>query len=193
MGEFRYATVLTGGIATGKSTAAKIFSDLGLEIVDADRIAHMMLDRKSDQIADMFGSKCIDNGKVDRKVLGSIVFSDRVKLAALEEMLHPLIYDEIKRRADDLDMLQKPYLIDIPLFFEKRGYPIKNSILVYAPREMQLQRLMAREGYNLDEANRRIDAQIGIESKRDMATYIINNTKDIKHLEKECKKIAKLL
>jgi dephospho-CoA kinase len=191
---FEYAVVLTGGIATGKSTVANYFLSEGFNIIDADRVAHMMLDLHQDKIEELFGSEYIINKKVNRKALGGLIFSDKKEKLRLEKLLHPLIFNEIEQQAIKLDQLKELYLVDIPLFFESKGrYPIKKSIVVYTPLVLQLKRLTARDGSTNIEAQQRIDSQISIEKKRDLSTYLIDNSKDLKHLQEECVRVKKTL
>jgi dephospho-CoA kinase len=186
---FEYAVVLTGSIATGKSTTAKLFSLMGFTVIDADSIAHMILDEQHEAIEKMFGEGLSIEGKVDRKALGAIVFRDNKKLKKLEALLHPLIFNEIKKRSEERDRLKKPYLVDIPLFFENERYPIAKSLVVYADKETQLKRLMQRDGYNEKEALTRIATQIDVEEKRKRADYVIDNSGDLKHLKAECERV----
>ncbi len=188
---FKYAVVLTGSIGTGKSTVSNIFSEYGFKVIDADTIAHEVLDTQHHQIAKMFGEGLSKDAKIDRKALGKIVFSDDIKRKELEALLHPLIYDEIECLSSKEDRLEKPYLIDIPLFFEYERYPIDKSLVVYTTKEEQLKRLMKRDGYTMEEALCRISTQIDIEEKRKRATYVIDNSSDLKALAVECKKMKK--
>lgn len=190
---FEHAVVLTGGIATGKSTVAKYLKEHGFSIVDADSIAHTILDEQHRQIAGMFGESCVEAQKVKRKVLGAIVFADGAKRKQLECLLHPLIYNEIVRQSSWLERDKKPYLIDIPLFFEGGRYPIKHSLVVYTTKEQQLERLMQRDKSSRKEALRRITAQMDIEEKRKRATFVIDNRGDLKALQDECDKIVQRL
>ncbi|HHB94891.1 MAG TPA: dephospho-CoA kinase, partial [Campylobacterales bacterium] len=128
---FKYAIVLTGGIATGKSSVAKIFKEFGFYIIDADKIAHKILDSNYIAIRELFGTKYIENQKVNRKELGKLIFSNSLAKQRLEELLHPLIYQEIERQSIEYDSYKKPYIIDIPLFFETNRYPIEKNIVVY--------------------------------------------------------------
>ncbi len=186
---FKYAIALTGGIATGKSSATIILSLYGFRFIDADKIAHQILDREHPKIAEMFGKSLVKDHKVDRKALGTIVFSDPLKRKALEALLHPLIYNEIERQAIEQERFQKPYIIDIPLFFEGGRYPIESSLVVYTTKEQQLQRLIQRDGYSKKEALKRIEAQMDIEEKRKRATYLIDNSGDLKQLQYECERV----
>ncbi len=183
---FEYAIVLTGSIATGKSSAAAYFAEFGFDIIDADTIAHRILDEESKTIAKMFGKALVEEERVNRKALGKIIFADSQKREVLEALLHPLIYKAIEKEAEKLDRIKKPYLVDIPLFFEGERYPIERSIVVYTPKEEQLKRLILRDGYHEDEALRRIGTQIDIEKKRKRATYLIDNSGSKAMLKERC-------
>ena len=186
---FEYAVVLTGSIATGKSTVAEVFSSFGWSVIDADKIAHTILDKQYEAIASMFGEGYIVNSKVKREELGKLIFKDKKKKEELEALLHPLIYQEIEYLSLKEDRFKKPYLIDIPLFFETKRYPIEKSLVVYTTKDEQLKRLMQRNGYNMQEALSRIASQIDIEKKRQMATYVITNINDLEALTNECKSV----
>lgn len=190
---FEYAVALTGGIATGKSTVAKFFSFFGFTVIDADNIAHEVLDQQYKAVGKLFGDEVIKNKKVKRKKLGKIVFKDEEKRKELEALVHPLIYEEIERLSEAEDRLAKPYLIDIPLFFETKRYPIEKSLLVYADKKTQIKRLMHREGYSKKEAKRRIDSQLDIEKKRKKSDYIIDNMDDLNHLKNECERVKEMI
>jgi len=186
---FEYAIALTGSIATGKSSVAKWFVKQGFKVIDADSIAHDILDAEYKKIEIMFGKELVSAQKVDRQKLGALVFSDEKKRARLESFLHPLIFTEIETESDKEDRLKKPYLIDIPLFFESNRYPIERSLVVYTPKETQLKRLMQRNGYNEKEAHLRIALQQDIEEKRKKASYLIDNSGDLTTLWLECKRV----
>jgi len=186
---FSYAVVLTGSIATGKSTAGVLLQTLGFEIIDADSVAHKVLDQQHREVALLFGKSLVTEGKVDRKALGNIVFSDDEKRKALETLLHPLIYRQIETMSSKLDKKHKPYLIDIPLFFETNRYPIEKSVLVYTSESLQKKRLMQRDNSNEVEANKRILTQISIEEKIKKASYVIDNSGTLAQLERECKRV----
>jgi len=193
MPAFEYAIALTGGIATGKSSAAKLFNAWGFEIIDLDAIAHQVLNAQQEKIAALFGAAYINKSGIDRKALGKLVFSDVNQRKKLEALLHPIIQKEAASRAKVLDMMAGSYLVDIPLFFEFQGYPITRTIVVYAPREVQLQRLMRRDGYSVKEAEQRLDAQMDIEKKREQATFVIDNSGDLSQLKNECQRVKALI
>jgi len=190
---FKYAIVLTGGIATGKSSVAKIFEEFGFYIIDADKIAHKILNSSYLAIRELFGAKYIKNQKVDRKALGQLIFSNSLAKKRLEELLHPLIYKEIKRVSVEQDSYKKPYIIDIPLFFETNRYPIDKSIVVYISQKKQLIRLINRDACTVQEAQQRINSQMNIEIKRLKATYLIDNSRDLKFLQEECDRVKELI
>jgi len=186
---FEYAIVLTGSIATGKSSATKIFASFGFTIIDADSIAHIILNEQYVKVTELFGDEVREGSKINRKVLGAMVFSDTNKRTKLEALLHPLIYKEIERLSLLEDKLRKPYFIDIPLFFENGRYDIEKSLVVYTPKEIQLERLMQRNSYTKEEALTRIALQIDIEKKKLKATYVIDNSKDLAYLNYECARV----
>lgn len=190
---FKYAIALTGGIATGKSTVASLLSLNGLRIIDADTISHKILDENSSWVADNFGLEFVKSNKVDRAELGKLIFSDKEAKKKLEEFLHPKIKAAIESESEKQDKLKYPYLIDIPLFFENKNYPIEHSVVVYTPRDLQLQRFMKRNGYNEEESLRRINSQMDIEEKKRLATWVIDNSYDLKHLQNECEKFVELV
>ncbi|HHD78111.1 MAG TPA: dephospho-CoA kinase, partial [Epsilonproteobacteria bacterium] len=168
---------------------AKFFTLFGFTVIDADRISHKILQMQQETIGQLFGKNLIVEGKVDRKALGRIIFSDKQKRTELEALLHPLIFDEIKRLSTEEEKLQQPYFVDIPIFFANGRYPIEKSLVVYTPKYIQLKRLVLRDGYNEEEALRRIETQIDVEEKRKRATYIIDNTDDLIALKHECMRV----
>jgi dephospho-CoA kinase len=190
---FEYAIALTGGVATGKSSTTTMLMLFGFRFIDADKIAHQLLDDNANKIADMFGQEYVKNNKVDRKPLGLLVFKNADKKKELEEFLHPLIYAKIEAEAIKQDKFKKPYIIDIPLFFETSRYPISKSIVVYATQKQQLKRLMSRDGFDEQEALRRINSQMPIDEKQKKATYVINNSKTLKNLQDECERVKELI
>jgi len=186
---FKYAIVLTGSIATGKSSTADILKKMGFEIIDADSIAHEILNEHQQQVAEIFGKDIVQKGMVNRKALGAIVFSDEQKRKNLEQLLHPLIYKRIEALSEKLDNKRVPYIIDIPLFFETNRYPIKKSLVVYTPLKIQLKRLMQRDNTKKVDAQKRIDTQISIEEKVKRASYVIDNSGTLAELERECLRV----
>ena len=182
---FKYAIALTGGIATGKSTVASLMALNGMRVIDADTISHEILDASSSWVKETFGDEYLNGSKVNRTKLGSLVFSDESAKKVLEEFLHPKIRDEIEKRSEKQDSFKFPYLIDIPLFFENSAYDIQDSVVVYTPKEVQLERFMKRNGYSEEESLKRIASQMPIDEKKERATWVIDNSKKLKHLQQE--------
>jgi dephospho-CoA kinase len=182
---YEYAIALTGGIATGKSTVASLLALNGMRVIDADTISHEILDESVEWVKKTFGDAYVNGTKVDRAMLGNYIFSHPEAKRVLEKYLHPKIQAEIERRSQKQDSFKFPYLIDIPLFFENSNYDIKESVVVYTPADIQLERFMKRNGYSKEESLKRIASQMPIDEKKSKATWIIDNSKNLKHLQNE--------
>jgi len=190
---YAYAIALTGGIATGKSTVASLLGLGGLRVIDADTISHQILDANSDWVSDTFGAHFARNAKVDRSALGQVIFTDPEAKVKLEAFLHPKIRAEIEAQSIKQDGFKFPYLIDIPLFFENANYEIKDSVVVYTPKALQLERFMKRNGFSKEESLRRIESQMDIEAKKKQATWVIDNSSNLKHLQQECENFVDMI
>ena len=183
--DFQNAIVLTGGIATGKSSVCSLLKLYGFQIIDADKIAHQMLEQNIDKITEIFGHEYIKDAQVDRKKLGTLIFQDDEQRKKLEMLLHPLIKNEIQKQSKVCENKGIPYIVDIPLFYEKSNYSIDEVVVVYCTPQQQKKRLLDREGYTLEEANNRILAQMPIDQKCDKASFVIDNTKNLKYLQNQ--------
>ncbi|MDY6187997.1 MAG: dephospho-CoA kinase, partial [Campylobacter sp.] len=158
----------------------------GYEIICADSIAHEILELNASRVAQLFGSQLLSGSKVDRKALGAIVFANPSAKKSLEELLHPLIHERICFLANELEKTGKLYFVDIPLFFESGGrakYDFATSLLVYAPKELCLKRILCRDKADDTSANARINSQMDIEKKRALADFVLENTSDLASLE----------
>lgn len=194
MKELTQAIVLTGGIATGKSTALSVFRSLGFSSIDADVVAHQYLDEQAHTVAHYWGQEyLLANGKVNRVKLGELIFQHAQEKQRLEGLLHPLIQAEIYRQALSLETQGKIYFIDIPLFFEYPTYDIATSLLIYCPREQQKQRLMQRNKLTEQEAQQRLENQLDIEKKKQLATFIIDNSTSKQALTIACENFIKTI
>lgn len=180
--------ILTGGIACGKSTVAGLLRLEGFSVIDADKVSHTILDENARLIAEHFGRNVLEDSiesKINRKELGKIIFNDTTKRELLESILHPLIFERISKEAEALEMRKMPYFMDIPLYFETKNiYKARFIICVYASKNLQLQRLISRGNLTESEAEKRINAQIDIEEKRKKSDFVIENTSDLKTLQK---------
>ncbi len=182
---YKYAIALTGSIATGKSTVASLLALNGMRVIDADTISHEILDASTEWVRETFGNEYLLGTKVNRAKLGEYIFSHPQAKETLEDYLHPKIKSEIQKRSEKQDSFKFPYLIDIPLFFENGNYDIKESVVVYTPKEVQLERFMKRNGYSKEESLKRIASQLPINDKKERATWVIDNSKNLKHLQNE--------
>ncbi|UOS37853.1 dephospho-CoA kinase [Helicobacter pylori] len=190
------AIALTGGIGTGKSTTIKILESQGYQILDADKIAHQLLQEHRFKIAQHFGSDILEKGILNRKKLGAIVFQNANELRWLEDFLHPLIRECMLQKAYELEKNHQAYFLDIPLFFEvggKKCYPVSKVVLVYAPRVLQIERLLERDKLKEAEILQRLACQMDIEQKRTMSDCIIDNSSSLKDLNKQVERFLKTL
>jgi dephospho-CoA kinase len=187
---------LTGGIASGKSTVAKMLVARGALLVDADQIAREVVQPGSPvlaQVAQRFRLQydcdvLQADGALDRKRLGALVFADPIAKKTLEALIHPPIRATILERMQTLQNAQPERLIvvDIPLLFESNyTYMFDEVMLVYVPRAEQLRRLIARDGLSLEHAEQRLAAQMPIDDKRTLATVIIDNSGDTTTTERQ--------
>ncbi|CAJ99956.1 dephospho-CoA kinase [Helicobacter acinonychis] len=182
------AIALTGGIGTGKSTTIKLLESQGYQILDADKIAHQLLQEHRLEIAQHFGSSILEKDILNRKKLGTIVFKDSNELKWLENFLHPLIRECMLKKAHELEKNHQAYFLDIPLFFEvggKERYPVSKVVLIYAPRALQIERLLERDKLKETEILQRLNCQMDIEQKRLMSDYVIDNSFSLKDLAKQ--------
>ena len=195
MSKFKNAIVITGVIGSGKSTVVNLLKIYGFSVIDADEIAHGLLDECWERIANEFGNEFISDKKVDRKRLGKLVFSDENAKKRLENMLHPLIRKQIFDSASELEKKEKPYLVDLPLYFESASAynEFESVCVVYALESICLERIMLRDGISLNEAKARLNSQISIDEKLRLATFVIDNSSDMKHLNLQIDKFISAL
>lgn len=187
---------LTGGIATGKSTVARILEDrLGIPVINSDQIARDVVKKGQigyKHVVEAFGDGILDSsGEIDRAKLGKLVFDDPQKRRLLESILHPLITQEIDRRVKEKEQEgHKLIVLEIPLLFEKGlQNRVDYTVVVYAPEEQQLDRLMKRDGLSLEEAKKRLKAQIPIDEKIKLADFVIDNSKGVNYTEEQTLKV----
>jgi dephospho-CoA kinase len=171
---------LTGGIGSGKSTAAALFAGHGVPVIDADEIARQLVapgQPAYQEILQDFGNELVStSGNLDRDRLRSIVFNDPEKRQRLEGILHPLVRREIQRQTQ---RLQAPYcIIVIPLLIEANQRDLVDRVLVIDTDEaLQLQRVVERSRLTNDEVRKIIGAQLNrSERLRHADDVILNNT-----------------
>ena len=169
---------LTGNIGTGKSTVARIFEVLGVPVYHADKKAREIVgsEKVTEQIALLFGNQVLDSmNQVDRKALAAIVFTDKEKLIVLNNLIHPLVEADFSQWCTQ-HMDQKYILHEAAILFESGFHRLFDStILVTAPEELSIARVMARDGITKEMVSDRILNQWPQEKKLKMADYIIIN------------------
>src|SRR5262245_29711627 len=182
---------LTGGIGTGKSTVSAMLRELGATVIDADEATRAVQARGSDglrQLVAEFGAGILTpEGDLDRARLAEIAFRDPEARQRLNGIVHPLVRRWMAERQQEAAERGGPVVVmDIPLLFEARGAgAFETVLLVYAPEEVQLDRLVRLRGMGEDQARARIAAQMPIEEKRALASHVIENTGDLETLRRE--------
>lgn len=174
---------LTGGIASGKSTIARFLSEVGAQVVDADKIAREVVKPGTpgyNAILAFFGRTILlPDGDIDRKRLGEIIFNDPDKKASLDAIVHPLVFERSAEMIAQIaaETPDAVVIMDVPLLMEANmGRDLKEVIVVYVPEALQLERLMNRDGIDEQAAMARIRSQMPIEEKRRRATVVIDNS-----------------
>jgi dephospho-CoA kinase len=187
---------LTGGIATGKSSVAAILRELGCHLLEADRIAHGMIEPGGAAYGDVvreFGRGILmPDGHVDRRKLGEIVFADPARLARLDAIVHPLVLAEQDRQLAVIERA-KPHaiaVVEAALLIEAAGFTDKLDCLVvtWCTPGQQLARLThpnAGRGLTIEQARQRIAAQMPLEEKRRMADEVIDCSGTLEHTRQQ--------
>jgi dephospho-CoA kinase len=182
---------LTGGIASGKSTVARMLAARGAAVVDADLLAREVVEPGQPALAEIvaeFGPGVLaDGGGLDRKALGAVVFADAQRRQRLEEITHPRVLGLMRRRVAEAGATAAPLVVvDIPLLFERgRNDWLREVLVVYADPETQLRRIVERDGLSEAAARQRLAAQMPIERKRELATWVIDNQGPVDETERQ--------
>ncbi len=171
---------LTGGIATGKSTVTQLVRDRGVPVIDADDLAREVVEPGQPaltEIAARFPGLLDATGRLDRAALGTRIFGDAGERQALNAIIHPRIASLALERTQALAEAGHPFaLYDAPLLIENRLHQaMPGVVLVVAPPDVQLARLMARNGLDEAQARARIASQLPLEAKRAHATWVVDN------------------
>lgn len=188
---------LTGGIGTGKSTVVNMLKEKGIPVVDTDLISREVIEYPEiiEKIKLEISNEVFDfNNKLDRKKMSEIVFENQEKLKKLNEIMHPEI---LKKMWDEVEELKKNYkiiVVDVPLLFEiNMEKEVDKILLIYASKEIQLKRIMERDGRTREEAVKIISSQMPLYKKREKSDYIIQNNDSLEKLEKNLDKIVQKL
>lgn len=185
---------LTGGIASGKSTASDILKSLNVKVFDSDKCVKELWNSNNELISKVNNKYNINiKTKEGKKDLSNIIFNDELERFYINSLIHPLVFDEINNFIEK-NINEKFIIIDMPLLFEV-GYENKvdKTILIYSSKKNQINRLIKRDNLTIKEAKLRIKAQIRLKDKRKMSHYIINNNKTKEDLIKNIKLLYEVL
>lgn len=174
---------LTGGIATGKSTVSELLTAFGFKVVDADIAARKAVAKGTkglEQVRAAFGDSVItEEGEMDRKYVGEIVFNHPEKRLELNDIVHPIVREIMEEEKQSYLNQGYDVIMDIPLLFENE---LQNTVdevwLVYTSESIQIERLMERNQLSLEDAKARVYSQISIDKKSRMADHVIDNLGD---------------
>lgn len=189
---------LTGGIASGKSTVSAMFRSLGAQIIDADEIAREVVAQGQPalaEIAQRFPGVLAPNGSLDRTKLGARVFADPAERAALNAIIHPRIQQAFLERTQALAERGIELVIyDAALLIENRLHEWMNGVIVVSvPPQVQLSRLIARDGLDEVQARQRIASQLPLTDKARVATWLIDNQGSLDETRAQVERVWNML
>ena len=194
---------LTGGIGTGKSTVSRKLRERGYPVIDLDVISREVIEypKVIDELVRNFGSEILENqnntsGKksISRNKLRQTVFKEEKKVSVLNSIMHPPIVEEMRRQVENLKKNYKTVFVEVQLLFEaKLEKEFDLTVLVYADKKTQLERVLKRDGRKEEEVQQIINAQMDMTEKRRLSNYIIENNGDSEMLDLEIEKFIKKL
>ncbi|MGK5593940.1 MAG: dephospho-CoA kinase [Parachlamydiaceae bacterium] len=183
---------VTGGLSSGKSTVCQIFRGLGAHVISADKIVHQLLSPNTSlgqEVIKLLGVEIVIDQMIDRKSIANKVFNNPQLLHQLEQILHPAVFNEMKKEYQLAKEASRPlFVAEVPLLFE--AYESKNVwfdaiIAVLASEETACKRFMESTGYSEEEYRLRMSRQLSPAQKAEKAHYIIFNDGDLKKIEKQ--------
>ena len=187
---------LTGGVGTGKSTVAKMFKELGATVLDADVIAHQVIEPKRlawRQIVKAFGEDILnDDQTINRKRLAVMAFQNEQHRRRLERIIHPQVLRHIKQQLHRLSRLRRlrAVVLDVPLLVEVGAQDVVDALVVVtAPPELQRERLKKKFGWSEEETNARMAAQWDASAKVALADYVVDNSDGVDATRTQVKRI----
>ena len=195
-----YRIGLTGSIATGKSTVTNMLKELGAFVIDCDKTARDVVapgTRGLAKIEEVFGKDAVAaDGSMDRVYIGDLVFRNPGMKKRLENILFPLIFEALN---EELLRLEREgatpvVFLDMPLLYEVKYDSYVDEVwLVYVPFEVQLSRLMKRNGYTKEEALLRIHSQISVDKKKSLAQQVIDNSGTLEDTKEQVRSLWETL
>ena len=183
---------LTGGIASGKSSVAARLAAHGIPVIDADRVYHGLLAPTPDgpsplvhTLLQHFPFAAGENNALDRRALGAHVFANPAARRVLESITHPAVQAAVQQQFAALEAQGHTLIFyDVPLLFERSLAPqFSGVVLVWVPRALQLERLMARDKLDAATAQLRLKSQWPLDDKRALSDYVIDNSKGFAHTD----------
>lgn len=186
---------VTGGIASGKSVVCRVFEELGGVVIDADRIGHEILTRPDvrDRLVEAFGHDILSSrGVVDRRILGTLVFSNPTARERLNRIVHPPLLTEIRRQIAALRSsgFNGMIVVDAALLIEWGPADLVDVVIVVTALEsLQVARLMERNGLSAEEAAQRVSSQSSAAERARWADYLIENSGSIEETERQARVI----
>jgi dephospho-CoA kinase len=187
---------LTGGIATGKSYVLSVLSELGCEVIDADTMAHRVIEPGRPaylEIINQFGHEMLnEDGSINRAALGAIVFTNKNARERLNAIVHPRVYEA---QAEWFEQIARRdpgaiTVVDAALMIETGSFRrFDKVIVVYCDAELQLRRLIERNGFTLEQAQARISSQMPSEEKLKYADYLIDTSNGFEDTRRQVEKI----
>ena len=194
---------LTGRIGTGKSTVSRKLRERGYPVIDLDVISREVIEYPEviDELVRNFGNEILENqnntsGKksISRNKLRQTVFKEEKKVSVLNSIMHPPIVEEMRRQVENLKKNYKTVFVEVQLLFEaKLEKEFDLTVLVYADKKTQLERVLKRDGRKEEEVQQIINAQMDMTEKRRLSNYIIENNGDSEMLDLEIEKFIKKL
>ena len=185
---------ITGGIGSGKSFITGIFKQLGAELIDADKLCHALLNEKiiCKQVTDIWPTVLNHtSGKIDRKKLGRIVFENKEVIEQLNEILHPVVISQMKKKLAGIRRKKREVAVIDAALLEESNLSHMCSVIVFVETgiEQRERRCKESRNWNKEEVSRREIFQLPLETKKKRATFIINNNNSQKETIKQAKKV----
>ncbi|NKE06295.1 MULTISPECIES: dephospho-CoA kinase [Mesobacillus] len=182
---------LTGGIASGKSTISAMFTEMGITVIDADIEARLAVEpgeKAYNDIVSHFGDEILEEDRtINRTKLGEIIFNNEEKRMLLNSIVHPAVRERMAQKREKAEAAdEKAVVLDIPLLFEsKLTRLVEKIIVVFVDEQTQLERLMKRNGFSEEEAYSRINSQMPLKDKIDLADAVVDNSGSIEESKQQ--------
>lgn len=189
---------ITGGIASGKSTVVAEIRKHGYQVIDADQVVHELQAKGGklyQALCNWLGTDILqENGELDRKKLGQLIFSSKDMLEKSSRLQNGIIREELARRRDELAKTQKVFFMDIPLLIEHDYMKWFDDIwLVHLDEKTQLERLVMRNHFSKEEAKKRMASQMSTEAKKPYADKLLDNSGDLTELKAQINQLLQEL